>query len=295
MQTHDDFMKKSRDAQRIGTEISEILLTLPEAEREKTLRKLAAQTGIELRNHRTLNAEHNALAEMIKWHDDHPVGTPIEFKDIDQSALHQLEESPIASSLPSPVSNGVSEIISRLKTAQVFLLRHNWGAAFTGAENFDGEVRPPYDTCAFEFSANGRRCIAAVFDGHMEPHIFVRCTEAWVHINNDVTWSTMWDLVRAACIALEAEVAVTDVIRAPAALNKSRAKRNRPPLHDFHIVRLSDRHRVDPVAAHTSDRHRPRLHFRRGHWRHFEAHKTWIKWQLVGSPDLGFVDKEYRL
>jgi hypothetical protein len=33
----------------------------------------------------------------------------------------------------------------------------------------------------------------------------------------------------------------------------------------------------------------------RGHWRHYERHKTWIKWTLVGDPDLGFVDKHYRL
>jgi hypothetical protein len=30
-------------------------------------------------------------------------------------------------------------------------------------------------------------------------------------------------------------------------------------------------------------------------WRHFVSHKTWIKWTLVGDPDLGFIDKEYRL
>ena len=39
----------------------------------------------------------------------------------------------------------------------------------------------------------------------------------------------------------------------------------------------------------------PRLHFRRGHWRHYEDHKTWIRWQMVGNPDLGFVEKQYRL
>jgi hypothetical protein len=38
-----------------------------------------------------------------------------------------------------------------------------------------------------------------------------------------------------------------------------------------------------------------RLHFRRGHWRHYETHKTWIKWMLVGDPDLGFIEKQYRL
>jgi hypothetical protein len=39
---------------------------------------------------------------------------------------------------------------------------------------------------------------------------------------------------------------------------------------------------------------RKRLHLRRGHWRHFATYRTWIKWMMVGNPDLGFVDKEYR-
>lgn len=37
------------------------------------------------------------------------------------------------------------------------------------------------------------------------------------------------------------------------------------------------------------------MHFRRGHWRHYQDHRTWIKWCLVGDPDLGFVDKHYKL
>jgi hypothetical protein len=42
-------------------------------------------------------------------------------------------------------------------------------------------------------------------------------------------------------------------------------------------------------------RHSPRLHFRRGHHRHYENYKLWIKWQLVGNPDIGFIDKDYKL
>lgn len=37
------------------------------------------------------------------------------------------------------------------------------------------------------------------------------------------------------------------------------------------------------------------MHFVRGHWRHYEVSKTWIRWHLRGDPDLGFIDKEYRL
>jgi len=33
------------------------------------------------------------------------------------------------------------------------------------------------------------------------------------------------------------------------------------------------------------------------HWfdSHLEFVKTWIRWMLVGDPDLGFIDKHYRV
>jgi hypothetical protein len=93
---------------------------------------------------------------------------------------------------------------------------------------------------------------------------------------------------------LDAEVAVHSVVRAPHALNVKRKNEGKIPIFDHHIVKLSDRHRAS--AKRFGDTHKsPRLHFRRGHWRHFQTHKTWIKWMLVGDPELGFVDKEYRL
>jgi hypothetical protein len=56
-----------------------------------------------------------------------------------------------------------------------------------------------------------------------------------------------------------------------------------------------DRNRRPTAQCHRSTHRSPRLHFRRRHWRHFVNHKTWIKWTLVGDPDLGFIDKDYRL
>ena len=100
----------------------------------------------------------------------------------------------------------------------------------------------------------------------------------------------------AICIALDAAIATTEVVRAPHKINRVREAKGRLPIFDFHSVRLTKRSRpmplpVDPDRAIT----RRRLHFRRGHWRHFDDHKTWINWMLVGDPDLGFVDKNYRL
>lgn len=106
--------------------------------------------------------------------------------------------------------------------------------------------------------------------------------------------------VRACGIMLEAEVAVVETVRAPHKLNAHREYLGRAKLRDHHVVVLSKRRRTTPLPAEFKNkseekRSSPRLHFRIGHWRHFTNHRTWIKWQLIGDPDLGFVDKHYRL
>lgn len=61
------------------------------------------------------------------------------------------------------------------------------------------------------------------------------------------------------------------------------------------IVDLARRHRIANPAEPSGNGSRKRLHFRRGHWRHYESMKTWIRWCLAGDPDLGFIDKHYTL
>jgi hypothetical protein len=88
-----------------------------------------------------------------------------------------------------------------------------------------------------------------------------------------------------------------DVIRAPHKLNAARERRGDVPMLDYTTINLARRReRPEPLSENGDEsRQSVRLHFRRGHWRHFETHKTWIKWTLVGNPDLGFVEKHYRL
>lgn len=105
--------------------------------------------------------------------------------------------------------------------------------------------------------------------------------------------------VRAIAITLEAEVTTTEVIRAPHKLNRARERRGQLPLYDYHVVSLARRSRPERLPVDQLDPNREighrRLHFRRGHWRHYENHKVWIKWMLVGDPELGWVDKHYKL
>jgi len=106
--------------------------------------------------------------------------------------------------------------------------------------------------------------------------------------------------VRACCILLEAEVAETTPIRDMTYRRNEPPKDNSEPLPKlgYNVVSLADRHhteRLPPGEIHQSTRRRPRLHFRRRHWRHYPTHRTQIPWTLAGNPELGFVEKEYRL
>jgi hypothetical protein len=101
--------------------------------------------------------------------------------------------------------------------------------------------------------------------------------------------------VRAACVGLDAKVIETEIVRAPEKLNKARVKRRRTPLYDYHVLDLTRRRRSATLPEESGTHASPRCHFRRGHWRHLAAFKSWIRWTLVGDPDLGFVDKHYKL
>lgn len=198
-----------------------------------------------------------------------------------------------------------------------------------------GEYRLPYENCAFEFQISGRRVIVLAGRDEPNPNywayiLYSKPLDMWMPIVDPSDWRLVGtravvekeidyftpdktknaepspfyqiavDLarqIRAVCISLETEIAYTDVTRAPHKPNVERAKRGRPMILDFHTVRLSNRRRYLPHG----DDHIPgqgtkkRLHFVRGHWRNFETSKTWVKWHLRGDPDLGFIDKEYRL
>lgn len=195
--------------------------------------------------------------------------------------------------------------------AEIIVVEHDWAAAFEGANVTDASIRLPYDVCAFEFKFAGRPVIALAtqFDTEITFCPAIQCGDLWVMTdyvvpldgfdptderNNFIELiASLSEQIRAACIALDAEVARADVVREP--YSGDNGKTATQPLKSHHIVSLVRRSaRALPSAAAETGRH-VRLHFRRGHWRHFDDHRTWIKWMLVGDPDLGFVEKEYRL
>lgn len=190
---------------------------------------------------------------------------------------------------------------------QTFLIEHNWGLAFQNSNLLlrGFETKPPYDHCCFEFLISGKRLCLIVHLKETSTSVaaFVRLTSGeWLGVlsPNDSPTRPLVQFtavqLSAIMIALDAAVATTTIVRASESLNRAREKRGKLPLFDYHVVQLA--HRTRPAnlpPEHESERNSPRLHFRRGHWRHFETFKTWVNWMLVGDPDLGFIDKHYRL
>lgn len=207
-----------------------------------------------------------------------------------------------------PASDFEKEVF---RLAEILMIEHDWASAFEKANVQDAAIKLPYDVCAFEFKFSGRAVIALAtqFETDIAYSPAIECDDGtWVlfgsvgssrgYAGNDTDNSSeLMNLIaaqiRCACIALDAEVARSEVMREP--YNGTRGKNNHQLSKPYHVVSLAHRSARPLPASGTETSRRVRLHFRRGHWRHFDNHKTWIKWMLVGDPDLGFVDKHYRL
>jgi hypothetical protein len=194
----------------------------------------------------------------------------------------------------------------------VFIIEHDWASAFANS-NFklfskDEEkidFIQPYEHCCFEFLISGKR-VCFIAHANKEASvcriaIFIKLRLGWFqgwcnHPDFDGLITLVGNQHQAAMVALDAAIAETTVVRAPHKLNHAREKRGRLPVFDYHVINLARRSRPATLPSESERQtNGVRLHFRRGHWRHFEAFKTWINWTLVGDPDLGFVDKHYRL
>ena len=76
--------------------------------------------------------------------------------------------------------------------------------------------------------------------------------------------------------------------------NRRKAAEGKPPSYSWRTVVVPPmlRQRAIYGGTHAS----PRLHERRGHWRTLaDGRKVWVRDCLVGNPDLGVVEKDYRV
>lgn len=189
-----------------------------------------------------------------------------------------------------------------------FVVEHEWAAAFQNATDYnDGTFNLPYEKCAFEFRISGRPVIvlAGQDDKEHEPNyrFYIGFKEGWLSWSdkeNETEHPALRKFaigqIKAICVALDAEVAVRRMVRVDSKVNRKREKEGREPFYSYHVIDLNRRYRVsNPSHGGGVPTGKRRLHFRRGHWRHYEKFKTWVRWCLAGNPDIGFIDKEYRL
>jgi hypothetical protein len=205
--------------------------------------------------------------------------------------------------------------------AHVLLINHNWAAllnraAISGAAG-PPSYRLPYPCTVFEFFFTGgvhAVCVATQPNEDITASTHFCIKSIWFKAETEITYDDhgvlqnpgdlanspllkAYDLITANIFAisvmLEAEVAEATPISEAYKRNRERPVRKELPGMSHHVVSLARRPRSSRAPYPGEPRISPRLHFRRGHWRHFSSHRTWIKWQLVGDPDLGFIEKEY--
>ncbi len=228
---------------------------------------------------------------------------PLVIEKNDCSRLHKLREYLIEMhSIYAEGVKGENPNTFPWDSVKPFVVQHDWARAFANATDYsEGDFNLPFDMCGFEFRISGRTVIvlAEQAEGARPSFTF--------YVEFDGFWATENDneepifgpfclsQIKAICVALDAEVAAHSVTRASESLNRRRADAGKLPLYSYHVVNLSHRSRVSNPASGGGEATKKRLHFRRGHWRHYSDFKTWVRWTLVGNPDLGFIEKEYRL
>ncbi len=260
-----------------------------------------------------LDERRQAFAELTPW-----IEGGLKLQKAEGSAFQRLKAAgAVALLAPRGEPAWVNFGNESATTIQIFVVQHNWAEAFKGATDFDaGDYQFPFDRCCFEFRISGKRVCAVceVLDGDKHITVLVETASCWAvpvcpFFLSEGMWlptdlegeDAFWELpefvaahIRAVCISLEAEVAAPETVEIPEKLNAARIRRGKAPLPEYSVVRLNRRPRARTIPGEPGTK--KRLHFRRGHWRHLgEDRKTWIRWCLVGDPELGFLDKEYRL
>jgi hypothetical protein len=190
------------------------------------------------------------------------------------------------------------------------VVRHNWTKALGNLCEKGDEIisiKLPYPTCLFEFMVHGKCVIVMASDQNAEGtsdrvrylHFVEFEKDKWFECSEtDEDMVKMFvglrEQIEAICVALDSQIADQEEVQPPVAINKKRLKAGKLPLRSHHVVDLSKRFRSKRGTSEGESTRSVRLHWRRGHWRHYtDNHRTWINWMLVGNVDLGFVDKHY--
>jgi hypothetical protein len=271
----------------------------------------------------TSTAIADALEEIRGW--EQLVSCP-KLEKNEHTRLHRLVDCVERGTSVQVTQDGTADPFRVWDSLQTFVVKHDWVAAFGESlgEVTSAELRMPYKCVAFEFVISGRPVILVSVEAEDKTlvRVFAEAKNGiWVDYGFDYgqkfpVYDFAWKQVQAICVMLDSDVAETSTVQPATALNIKRQKSGKFPLKAYHVVDLSvrHRHRKQSIAPPTG-RH-VRAHWRRGYWMHADERpkadasrsevaarwqhdgkhwKTWIKWMIKGDPDLGFVEKEYKL
>lgn len=258
-------------------------------------------------------------------------------------------EKPQSSSLHLMIEydkvNTMGEFSRALEGTQIVVVENDWGASVPPVE---GEWRLPYPLMCWEFRISGVRVLAftdaetldvpqmyCVYgrDGHWVIDDFYYHVSGGAQLGPGISHrmraegfggrdtefrrvaSMVHAAIRAVCIMMDAQVAKTEHVPAPAKLVEKRRAENRTPPRDHIVVRLFGHERRayvsrPKVAGRISDvRASQRGHWRRGTWVHYDdpdsgqvqyandggfiVSKTWRRWHFAGDPN-NILHKELR-
>lgn len=255
-------------------------------------------------------AEANELIE--RWiKSQESMGRPVLQKN-DLSRTHKLVECSLQAHIVSDQkTRGKSHVELdshvHINHEHIFVAQHDWAGVIGTDALKAASVVLPFDNCTFEYRISNQSVIVlanTLSSGHVILTAMVEMPGGkwWAALECENTPYPLVEYAKqqtlACCVVMEAEVAGHEVVRAPAALNKKRKEQGKLPLYDFHIIDLSKkRSPITNKRPPDPDREvtRRRLHFVIGHWRNYADHRTRIPWHLRGDPELGFVDKLYKL
>lgn len=276
-------------------------------------KQLAKMLTHDQKEHPKLQEDARAFKIIEEWVSEH------DFSIIQRNEApraHKIAEA-IQNRTIYPLSHPYKEkeredLINVFTKVPSIVVRHNWLAAIgDDLREKDGEpvdVSLPYPSVLFEFKFHGK-CVVLMAseqeDGRVgllpivefEKDKWFICTmrdELLFKLHNAVCKQ-----VEAICVALTVQIAESEEIHQPEAINRKRLKNKKLPLRSYHVVDLSKRFQDKKMRRNgvksTDDGPKVRLHWRRRHWRHFKSGRPPIEidWMLVGDIDLGFIEKHY--
>lgn len=309
--------KEAADAIRLQLE------SVPEADRKRALRKLILEYERKISavqaERKNLESRKDRYNKLLAGIEDITTGFEKSFvlEKAAESLFEKVRKSAITGHLHYFSKHTKTEYPSAdyereiFRQAEVFIIQHDWAGALSSAKDLEcATFRLPYEICAFEFQFSGRRVISLASDieGHVVFTPIFETKIGWLLLDfiydcdgtptigdgHSFEWvAPIGSQIRAICISLDAEIAKTEAQREVHSGIES--KNSHTPLKNIHVVSLIRKPRALNAPTGGGGGRPKRLHFRRGHWRHFATFKTWVKWCLVGNPDLGFIDKQYKL